>query len=61
MTIKPCPFCGEIDGLTVEDVAEGNPGEDMAVICPCGATGPWYGGSDCTLYEDAIELWNKRK
>lgn len=53
--LKPCPFCGDTDGLHVMvERIDFNPEEYCRVMCWCGAEGPVY------KKEYAIKAWNRR-
>lgn len=53
-TLKPCPFCGETEGVTLCE--HGNTPRWYFVHCNCGAT-----GSDDLGRSGAIEVWNTRQ
>ena len=54
--LKPCPFCGEKDDLTVMRL-----GASFVRCLSCDAAGPIaYAHSEKTAEHRAIELWNHR-
>ena len=61
MTLKPCPFCGDLDILI--ERKEGY--DDIRVFClNCGCSTKWHswpvkGGTEISI-ERAIESWNRR-
>ena len=56
VTVRPCPFCGEDDMVTVEIEHPDLPRETFIGCCSCGAKGP----STIQGEEKAVEAWNTR-
>lgn len=53
--LKPCPFCGEGDGLIIDKkYVRGM--WFFYVACPCGTEGP-----DSALRSRAVTNWNERR
>jgi len=65
---KACPFCGNDDLLSLDNLLEGieepskeNSGELFYVSCQrCGSTGPYTETSDEVTKEEAVIKWNER-
>lgn len=56
VTVRPCPFCGEDDMVTVEIEHPDLRRETFIGCCSCGAKGP----STIRGEEKAVEAWNTR-
>lgn len=59
MTLKPCPFCGELPYVQPENPKiEGDAWTRIA--CDCDASPEVVVRADDTHYEDAKRIWNAR-
>lgn len=56
VTVRPCPFCGGDDMVTVEIHQADGQQETFLGCCSCGAKGP----STMQGEEKAVEAWNGR-
>ena len=59
-TLKPCPFCGGSNSLSIAEHPQEGFGSRYSILCDyreggCGADGPWYHSP-----EEAAWAWNRR-